>query len=318
MSLVQKLIVSGTVAVLGLTGIVCGGNDNLPQTSSPIAYVTSIPTVSPSPTPSPSPVPTLSPTPLAPEFLALESQLTQKVRDYETNYGMNISVAVTDFQSSQSISVDGNEPHEPGCVINQFPVYLVVSDAQAGKLNLGDMDGYIKNSVNRSNPDSTAAFLSYYYGSESDGVLAVQKWMDDHSINGVYEHVPTHPPRTNNMLTALSTNKVLTMLAIGELFNPELTGYVINDVMTYSNFLYAIPSGVDADERVAHKIGYFWKPEGWVHNDSGIVYFPGQDGNEKAFMISIFTSGGAGKIYPFATIAQDLTRTANDYFRGAY
>lgn len=318
MSLVKKILLTGAVGLAGISLLACSGRSErmgsspfvlIPPTLAPATYL------SPSPTQIPAPIPTPA---ISAEFLALESQLTQKVRDYETGYGMNISSAVTDLQSGQTISVDGNELHQPGCVINQFPVYAVVQDAQDGKLDLGDMDWYIKNSVNRSNPASTAAFLSHYYGSIDDGEIRVQQWMDEHGIEGTYDHIPTLYDGVDNMLTALSTNKALTMLAQGRLFNPELTGYVINNVMTYSNFLYAIPSGVDADERVAHKIGYFADYDGWSHNDSGIVFFPGKDSGEKAFVISIFTSGGAGEFWPFSEIAQDLTRTANNYFREAY
>ena len=231
---------------------------------------------------------------------------------------MNIALAVTDLQTRKTISVDGDEVHRTGCVINQFPVYLIAEEAQKGNLDPNEMDLYIRNSVDRSNPASTGVFLTHYFGSEAEGVRRVQDWMNRHGIEGTYNHVPLHGSEnwTDNVITANETNEVLSKLYPGELFNPEWTDYVM-DVLTYDYFYYGIPAGVDIDATVSHKIGYFWDSDGWVHGDTGIVIFPADGGREKAFAISIYTENGAAE-FSIAPVAQDLTRTAYDYFKTKY
>jgi len=262
------------------------------------------------------PAPTEIPIHSISDFLELENQLTEKVRRYENELGMNLAIAVTDLQTRVTISVDGREPHRPGCTTNQFAVYAVVEEFQKGNASPDEMGWYIRNSVDHSNPASTAAFLAHYFGSREEGERRVQQWMDENGVEGLYDHVPTFFDGTNNMLMAEETNEVLERLYLGELFNDEWTAYTM-DVLTYNNFLYAIPSGVDADATVAHKIGYHWDVDGWVHNDAGIVMFPGDDGTQKAFVISIFTAKGAGQ-YSFAPIARDLTSIVYQHFRQGY
>lgn len=276
----------------------------------PTATYTATATSTPSPSPTPDPI------------YDLQRTLEQKVRSYEQDLGMNISVAVTDLQTRKTISVDGREPHRPGCVANQFPLYMIAEEAQKGNLDPAEMDWYIRNSVNRSNPASTGVFLAHYFGSEAEGVRRVQDWMNKHGIEGIYNHVPTHGSAnwTNNMLTAEETNEALSKLYLGELFDPYWIGYVLG-VLDYDYFLYGIPSGTGPEGNVYHKIGYHWDTDGWVHADTGIVTYVGFDESEyamlNAFAISIFTENGAAQS-SFAPVAQDLTRTAYDYFRARY
>src|SRR3989344_7914484 len=139
--------------------------------------------------------------------------------------------------------------------------------------------------------------------------------MNRHGIDGIYNHVPTHGAEnwTDNILSANETNEALTELYSRKLFNKEWTDYVM-DVLTYDNFYYGIPGGTDSDAIIAHKIGYFWDSDGWVHRDTGIVMFPDKEGAESdAFAISIYTDHGAAE-FSIAPVAQDLTRTAYDYF----
>ena len=239
-----KIVVPFAAAtVIGASlGIFCNSSkyeENPLPTYTPTATYTSTPSPTPSPTPDP--------------IYDLQRSLEQKVRGYEEGTGMNISIAVTDLQARKTISVDGREPHRTGCVINQFPLYMIADEAQKGNLDVAEMDWYIRNSVDHSNPASTGTFLTYYFGSETEGVRRTQQWMDDHEIDGIYNHVPTHGAEnwTDNILSANETNEALTELYSRKLFNKEWTDYVM-DVLTYDNFYYGIPAGTDSDAVVAH------------------------------------------------------------------
>src|SRR3989338_290675 len=133
------------LTLAGLAGLVTyqAANDkSISPTYTPTITSTATPTSTPSPSPTPDPI------------YDLQRSLEQKVRGYEEGTGMNISIAVTDLQARKTISVDGDETHRPGCVINQFPLYTIVEEFQNGTLNKDDMDWYIRNSVDRSNPAS--------------------------------------------------------------------------------------------------------------------------------------------------------------------
>src|SRR3989344_924952 len=162
-----RALIPGLLAGLLTLGIVGYQNDkerNVMPASTPTATYTATPTATPSPSPTPDPI------------YDLQRSLERKVRSYEQDLGMNIAIAVTDLQTRKTISVDGREPHRPGCTINLLPVLTVAEEFQKGTLNKDEMDWYIRNSVAYSNPASTGVFLSHYFGSEEEGVRRVQDW----------------------------------------------------------------------------------------------------------------------------------------------
>ncbi len=61
---------------------------------------------------------------------ALQSRLQQRV----DASGIDAAVAVTDLQTGETVSVNGDEPHLTGCTINFFVLLQVVRDLEAGPL----------------------------------------------------------------------------------------------------------------------------------------------------------------------------------------
>ncbi len=311
-----------TGAILITTASFCVDKDDDQRIAQSLQEIAIVRTYAPtsSPTPAYTLVPTQSPTPMptpvyvSDSFRDLERQLDSKIREYES-WGADFSVAVTDLQTGEIIAVDGDELHVPACVINQMALYTMVREFQEGRSNPEDMAYDITVGVQASSPGHMANALTYYFGSYEEGVRSVQQWMDDNEIFGTYNHVPDQSAVgewTNNILTANSANEALSKLYRRELFNDQWTAYAIN-MMIYDNHLnYAIPAGVGDDAVVAHKIG--WYPG--IDGDSGIVMFPGKDGAEKAFAITIFSQEDFGVYFPSA--ARDITSVIYDHFRTKY
>src|SRR3989344_5204441 len=116
--------------IAGITGYQNNKEESVAPTYTPTITSTATPTSTPSPSPTPDPI------------YDLQRSLEQKVRGYEESTGMNIAIAVTDLQTRKTISVDGDELHRPGCVINQFPLYMIAEEAQKGNLDPSEMDWY--------------------------------------------------------------------------------------------------------------------------------------------------------------------------------
>jgi hypothetical protein len=228
---------------------------------------------------------------VSPEFLALRDLLAQDIVEYSAQVGgIDVAIAVTDFQTGETISVDGNEYHKTGCTINMFALFSAVDRFQAGQASPGPVAGNIRVGIGESYPPQVYRFLgSVYGGNYPAGVARGQQLMASWGMQASrFNQVPYFPLRDEmNRLTALETNMVLSRLYRGELFNEEWTAYtigVLRDIAGYLN--YILPGRLPASATVAHKIGYFWDADGWVNNDAGIVTFTGADGEEKVYVIT--------------------------------
>lgn len=232
---------------------------------------------------------------VSPEMLALRDQIAATITEYQGYVGgIDVAVAVTDLQTGETISVNGNRPHKTGCVINLFGLLAAVDRFQAGAADPSWAAWSIKKGIGGSYPPEVKNFLQTFFGDYNLGVQRARELMAAWGlVIGTYDHIPYYglsddPPP--NVLTALETNSVLTRLWRRELFNEEWSQYTINvlrDSFAYVD--YILPKFLPWAATVGHKIGYHWDYDGWVNNDVGIVSFTGSDGLEKAYAISYFS-----------------------------
>lgn len=228
-----------------------------------------------------------------PEMATLQGELAALIEEYRQASGTDTAIAVTDLQTGEQISVNGNKAHKTGCVINFYALLAAVSEFQAGNASPWTNASNIKEGIGGSHPPFVRAFLQNYFGSDTAGIQRASEMMAAMGLIVTdYDHVPYYggedPPP--NIATALETNLVLTKLWKGEIFNPEWTDYtmsVLNDGYYY--VAYILPKYLPWHTTVGHKIGYFWDYDGWVNNDIGIVQFTGSDGLEKAYAISYYS-----------------------------
>ena len=257
-----------------------------------------------------------------PEMLGLKAKLEQEIADYSASVGgIDVAVAVTDIQTQQTISVDGNKLHKTGCTINMFALFAAVDRFQAG---LASPDGLwypINKGIGGSYPPEVKHFLDVIYGSHTQGVERAREMMASWGMkSSIFDHVPYYggeePPP--NILTALELNDIFNRLYHAQLFNPEWTGYtmqVLTDIAPYVQ--YILPKYLPYGATVAHKIGYYWDYDGWVNNDAGIVTFTGSDGQKKAYIIS-YLSQGARSEYTGYSFGARLSRIVWDHVAPKY
>ncbi len=228
------------------------------------------------------------------QMITMQQELNSLIEEYRAISGIDVGIAVTDLQTGQTVSVNGNKVHKTGCVINLYALLAAVTEFQAGNASPSSNYTNIKEGIGGSHPPFVRAFLDNYFGSYNTGVQRANELMDSWGLKITdYDHVPYYggsddPPP--NIATALETNITLTQLWNRQLFNEEWSQYTL-DVLRdgYAYVAYIIPKYLPWYATVGHKIGYFWDYDGWVNNDVGIVTFTGADGTDKSYAISYYS-----------------------------
>ncbi|HEY5640553.1 MAG TPA: serine hydrolase [Dehalococcoidia bacterium] len=310
---------------LGIVIFLLASHDDVPASAPGTGTATATVTATPAPTRSPTarPSPTTSPTPppeveepqpggdqpgtvlpnrhgsrpentAGEELLGLRDILKGEIDAYVSQIGgVDIGIAVTDLQTNETISVNGNSLHKTGCVINLFALMAATDRFQDGAASPGSVSWSVKKGIGGSFPPEVKNFLNVVFGDFRAGESHARTLIDEWGLETAqFDHVPYYgtEPYKPNILTALEANDVLARLWYGELFSPEWTDYtigVLRDSFAYVN--YILPKYLPWNATVGHKIGYHWDYDGWVNNDVGIVSFTGDDGKEKAYAISYFS-----------------------------
>ena len=257
----------------------------------------------------------------SPQLLALKDVLAQEITAYGAQVGgIDVAIAVTDLQTGQTISVNGNAVQRTGCTINMFALFAAVGEFQAGRANPSDVAYNIEYGIGGSYPPQVKQFLQRIFGTHSAGVTQAQEMMGSWGMQAsLFDHVPYYGDGTqNNLLTGLETNSVLTKLYQGELFEPEWTQYTLERLRNIRSYVnYMLPGQLPASATVAHKIGFYWDSDGWVNNDAGIVTFAGSDGQEKAYAIT-YLSEKARTEYIGYSFGARLSGIVWDWFEATY
>jgi len=229
-----------------------------------------------------------------PEMLALRAQLESEILAYQAQGHIDVSVAVTDMQTNETISIQGNTPHRTGCTIMAFGLFAAVSEFQAGRGNPAAVAYSIKKGIGGSYPPEVKRLLDSVFGSYLVGTQRGRELMASWGMrSSLFDHVPYYGNGVPNILTALEMNDVLVRLYRGQLFDQQWTAYTIQKLTEIAAYLqYILPGRMPAGATVIHKIGFFVDYDGWVINDAGIVKFKGSDGQTKVYSISYFSQQG--------------------------
>jgi hypothetical protein len=224
---------------------------------------------------------------------SLKDQLFASISDYESRVGLDVALAVTDFQTGETISINGNVAHKTGCVINLFALLAAVDQFQSGDASPSGLEYSIKKGIGGSYPPEVKNFMQAIFGYYPSGVEYARALMNSWGMKMAwYDHIPYYggenPPA--NILTALETNRILFRLWRDELFEETWTHYTLGVLRdSYAYVDYILPKYLPWYATVGHKIGYYWDYDGWVNNDVGIVTWTGDDGYTKAYAISYFS-----------------------------
>lgn len=232
------------------------------------------------------------------------------------------AVAVTDLQTGETVSVNGDRQQLSGCVINLFALYQVVRDLWWSRYSQGDVEWLIAETIWSSNA-TTARDLYGILGKGDvvEGVRRVDRLIrEELGLSGI---VLDHPPaygdsigvNPDNWVTAEAMNQGLAALWNGAVVSePSWRAfllYYMTQVKPGLNYLTAAVPAV-----VSHKNGFLWATTGYVDNDVGIVRLQ-RDGVEYAYAIT-FLSSGVSEEYADIPLGQQLGNLAYQVMAARY
>ena len=235
--------------------------------------------------------------------------------------GLDVTVAITDLQTGETISVRGDEPRLAACSINLLVLIQAALDMNSGLIPVDIGEDLIERTIYGSNP-ITARELLFLSGSGDlwAGMKKVNELAKRLGGNILYDHPPAFPHETltgsENILTAKNTNAVLAALWNQQILTPEWTDYLLEKLIGVKPGLqYLIPAGV-GEAVVSHKNGFVWTALGWIDNDLGVVSFQA-GGQTYAYAISYFASW-VPEEYGDIALGQRISSLAWSYFKSLY
>jgi beta-lactamase class A len=255
---------------------------------------------------------------------SLQQRMGQAIASYQVSG--RYAVAVTDLQSGETVSVNGDHKQLAGCAMNLFILLQVSIDMQEGRHateSIGLIDGLVSATTWGSNAETARDLYAIAGGGDiRAGVSRVDALMRE---LGLTDSVLDHPPlyaefslgRGDNWLTANEANEALVALWQGDLLTPAWRDYLLSRLATVKpglNYLTGILASSGAV--VSHKNGFFEYDEGFVDNDLGIVRFRRGE-QEIAFAIT-FLSEGVPTKYADIALGQQLVQLAFAYFSAVY
>ena len=235
----------------------------------------------------------------------------------------NFAFAVTDLQTGEHISVNGDRVQRAACVMNLFAIIAALRDVQAGFFPLEDVDALIRRTIYASDAVTGRALYEKLGG--GDVVVGVGRVRQlQREVIAMHSTSLDHPPAfpndslelsADNLITADDANLALSTLYHGGLLNEDLTAWLIEAMVGVKPGLNYLTAALPAEATVSHKNGFVPLWDGYVDNDVAIVRF-GPD-RRYAYAVS-FLSEAVAVQYADIPLAQSLVRMTWDYFSTAY
>jgi hypothetical protein len=258
--------------------------------------------------------------PVSAAMLDLQASLEQQIATVE----FETAVAVTDLQTGETISVNGNRQQFAGCTMNLFALMQAVIDVEYGLYDESLVGDLIAATIYGSNPVTAYDILLI----AGDGDVAptmnrINRLIDTMGLSGTYyDHPPAYWPAhslqgRHNLTTALDVNLALSALWNGSVMSLEWRDYLFEKMTGVKLGLnYLIPAGV-TDGIVGHKNGFLvLADEGWIDNDAGIVTFE-RSGQSYAYAITFLTQSVPTK-YADIPLGQTVSSLVWQYFSAKY
>ncbi len=256
----------------------------------------------------------------------LQREIAAQIADYAVPG--EYAAAVTDLQSGETISVNGEQPQLAACSINFVLLLQVVADVQNGRYPQSTVDDLIARTLYSSN--AVTAHTLYGIAGDGDVLAGAQRVTDrlramalDHTV---LDHPPAYgaeslhpnPDDWNNWMTALDANSALAQFYAGAGLTRQWRDYLLTAMTKVKpglNYLAAV--GPDAGALVSHKNGFAPTTNGqWIDNDIGIVRFE-RGGQTYAYAISFF-SQWVPEQYADIPLGQAISWLTWTYFSQAY
>lgn len=235
----------------------------------------------------------------------------------------DFAFAVTDLQTGEHISVNGDRSHRAACVMNLFAIIAALRDVQAGFFPLEDVDALIRRTIYASDAVTGRALYERLGG--GDIVVGVGRVRElQREVIGMRSTSLDHPPAfpneslelsADNLITGDDANLALAALYQGQLLNADLTAWLIEAMIGVKPGLNYLTAALPAEATVSHKNGFVPLWDGYVDNDVAIVRF-GPD-RQYAYAVSFFSERVPVQ-YADLPLAQLLVRMTWEHFSEAY
>lgn len=250
------------------------------------------------------------------DMLPLEVELQSLV----TSWSGEHAVSVTDLQTGQTVSVNGNRRQLAACTIKIPLMIAIAQDIEAGHYTADDVDALVRSAMGPSNTAPARDLIGLVgNGDITTGIHRINQIMWD---MGAANSLMTHPPgyywmelgyaqshgTANNVLTTNDLNLVLGKLYHGKLLSPELTEYVLWSMTIAPDWMnQSLGAPLPAGVSFYHKVGQIYEPSN-TWNDAGVVVFE-RDGQPYAYAISYLGSYGASwnEAYTHAIQVSEVT-----------
>jgi hypothetical protein len=250
----------------------------------------------------------------------LQEQMSLAIDQYSVPG--DYAVAVTDLQTGETVSVNGDRQQLAGCVMNLFALYQTVRDLWWARYPQSHVESLIAATIWSSNPHTARELYGIIGGGDVvEGVRRVHQLAgEDLGLSGV---VLDHPPAygesigvsPDNWVTALSMNQALAALWHGQVVSePSWREFLLYHMTQVKPGLQYLTAAVPAI--VSHKNGFLQATSGYVDNDVGIVRLQ-RGGTEYAYAIS-FLSSSVGTEYADIPLGQQLGNLAYEVMSARY
>lgn len=241
----------------------------------------------------------------------LKPELEEKINSFPGAVGL----AVTDLQTGETISINGDKKYQPGSVIKVFTWLSIVKDIEEGRYTLDEIEEQV-HAMLRWSDNPAHAVLTQKTGIETINER-MKKWGMERSIySGWGEDIRYSRAERWNYLVAEEINRVLAKLYNNELFSREYTDLAIEELthsVSYECCNYMIPKHLPKDGSVVIANKFGWYPE-VLYADAGIVMMK-REGEEIAYIISYLCNSshpGGGEL------GAELSKMVFDHFDGEY
>jgi hypothetical protein len=258
--------------------------------------------------------------PLGQDMITLQSNMAWVIQNYWVPG--QYSVAVTDLQTGETVSVNGDQPQLSGCVINLFALFEVARDLWFARYSQADVEALVAETIWSSNAHTARELYGRIGGGNVvEGVRDVNRLIHDvlHLDGVVLDHPPAYGDSIgispDNWVTASAMNRALSALWHSEFLDPSWRDFLLYHMTNVKPGLQyltaAVPEGL-----VSHKNGFMPTYYGYVDNDVGIVRL-NRGGVEYAYAISFFSQGVAEE-YADIPLAQQLGQLAYQVMANRY
>jgi hypothetical protein len=243
-------------------------------------------------------------------------------------WGGENSVSVTDLQTGQTISVNGDDVRPASCTIKIPLMMALAQDIDAGLYTHNDIAGLVDETMTPSLvPPARELIAIAGGGSVAEGIHRINGIMQDlGATNSVLAHPPGYPHENygydipyqwhTNLLTSNDTNRMLAALYHGDYLSPSAKDYVLWSLsLGLPHHFESLGGPLPGWVTLYNKIGVIHEPfASW--SDAGLVIFE-SDGQQRGYAITYLGAhGGDYKVHYDRGFA--VSEVTWKYFSEAY